>query len=390
MSTAPSGSRARRILVVFLALLCGSILATAVLEILLRLYNPFFARVKGQRIVLQVDKKITFQNTVIAGLDRDITVTRNSLGFRGPNPPADWNRHLTMFTIGGSTTQSFMVSDDKTWTAVLAGHLAPRFPSLWVNNAGLDGHTTFGHRVLLVDQIAPRRPTVVTFLVGANDVALAAPNDYDAENMRGEGLSFRSGKAFVKSLSTYSEVVALGLNFYRSFTAYQAGLLHSNIDLAKMTTLPLDPVRQQELVAATARPELLAAYRKRLGGLVQIARQAGILPVFITQPTLWGEGKDDVTGIDLAQVKLASGNGETAWHILEAYNDVTRSVCAAENVPCIDLARQLPKSRRLFYDNAHFTVEGNRETGRLVARALCGILAERFPAFVNSAAPCPE
>lgn len=378
----------RRLLASLGALSFGLFLAIILLEILLHIYNPFFARVKGNRIVLQTNKTIHFQNKIISGLDQDIVVTRNSIGFRGPNPPADFANALTLFTIGGSTTQCFMVSDEKTWTALTTAALNPSFRNLWVNNAGLDGHTTFGHRVLLSDQILPRHPKAVLFLVGANDVAVSAPNDYDSENLRGEGLNFSNPKAFMKSLSTYSEITALGLNFYRSFTAYQAGLLHSNIDITTLGLQTLSEDEQKLRVASSARPELLESYRRRLLDLVDTSKRGGAQPIFITQPTLWGSGIDDVTGVDLAHVKLAVGNGETSWRILEQYNDVTRAVCAAEKVPCIDLARLLPKSRRNFYDNAHFTTEGNRNVAAIVSTSLCPLLKERFQDY--STGPCPD
>ena len=119
-ATAPL-SRGRRIVFTLLTLGLGLLAALVVLELCLQIYNPFFARIKGNRIVLQVNKRIQFSNNIIKGLDQKIVVTRNSIGFRGPEPPPDFGERLTLMTVGGSTTQCFMVSDETTWTAVLAG-----------------------------------------------------------------------------------------------------------------------------------------------------------------------------------------------------------------------------------------------------------------------------
>ncbi len=146
---------------------------------------------------------------------------RTRSAFAGRNLPPAFESYLTLVTVGGSTTHCFFLNEGQTWTAKLAARLEASLEAFWINNAGLDGHTTYGHLVLLQDYIVPLRPKVVLFLVGANDVAATTMSSFDAENVR-DGLQFSSTKALIKSLSTYSEVVALFLNMYRSLTAYQA------------------------------------------------------------------------------------------------------------------------------------------------------------------------
>ena len=41
---------------------------------------------------------------------------------------------------------------------------------MWINNAGLDGATTYRHLILMEDYLIKLRPKVVLFLVGINDV----------------------------------------------------------------------------------------------------------------------------------------------------------------------------------------------------------------------------
>ena len=153
-------------------LFVGLVLALGLLEVLLRIYNPFQSRIKGNRIVLVTNKQYHIRNNIIPSLEPVVTVTRNSLGFRGPDPPANLADDLSIVTIGGSTTKCFFLSDDKTWTARLADLLLPSVPKLWVNNAGLDGHSTYGHLVLLEDHVRNIHPKVAIFLIhSANDVA---------------------------------------------------------------------------------------------------------------------------------------------------------------------------------------------------------------------------
>jgi lysophospholipase L1-like esterase len=365
-------------------LLFGIVLALLLLEVLLRFYNPFQARIKGNRIVLATNKTYHIKNDIIKGLDPEITVTRNSLGFRGANPPPELGKYLSVVTIGGSTTQCFFLSDDQTWTARLGHNLERSFSPLWINNAGLDGHSTHGHLVLLEDFIVPLHPKVALFLVGANDVARSSISDWDAENVK-SGIQFGSGKAFIKSLSAYSEVVSLFLNGYRSYTAYRAGLLHQQVDLKQQGYLEIPEAEQKQNFEENANTALLKGYGERLGDIVKICRNAGIEPVLVTQPLLVGFGIDDVTGVDLARTKAYGPRqtGKMYWDVVEAYNNITRQVAKENGVLVIDLANKMPKSSRYFYDFIHYTPEGAQVIADIIDRSLCPALQGKFPQYAT-------
>src|SRR5689334_23246742 len=128
--------------------------AFALLEICLRIYNPLPFRVRGDRIILPYRQSYTFHTTGTTKLDPVIHHTKNSLGFRGPEPPRDRKTRLTVLTIGGSTTECLFLSDGKTWTDQFARRLAALRSDSWVNNAGLDGQSTFGHLILVRDVVS--------------------------------------------------------------------------------------------------------------------------------------------------------------------------------------------------------------------------------------------
>src|SRR5262245_33405372 len=93
------------------------------LEVGLRFYNPFPFRVRGDHIVLPVHQSYAIRHEHAVKLDPITHVTKNSLGFRGPDPPRDWASRLTILTIGGSTTENLFLSDGKTWTDQFAWRL---------------------------------------------------------------------------------------------------------------------------------------------------------------------------------------------------------------------------------------------------------------------------
>ena len=383
-----SSSRLRSVAGKAFLILFGTIVALLLLEVLLRFYNPLQARIKGNHIVLATNKTYHIKNDIIKGLDPEITVTRNSLGFRGPNPPADMANDLTIVTIGGSTTQCFFLSEDQTWTAQLGKELENSLSHVWINNAGLDGHSTRGHIVLLEDFILALHPKVALFLVGANDVASSSVGEWDAENIK-SGLLFDSPKAFVKSLSAYSEVVALLLNGYRSYTAYKTGLIHQQIDLKRQGYLDISEAEQKASFEENASQAYLKGYDERLKKIIELCRKGGIEPVFITQPLLAGFGTDDLTGVDLGRIHAYGPRqtGKMYWDVVEAYNDVTRREGQESNVPVIDLARQMPKSSRYFYDFIHYTPEGARVIAVILDESLCPLLQKKFSSYATHQCP---
>src|SRR5215213_5859914 len=107
-------------------------------EVLLRIYNPFATSVTGDRITLHTNTEVLIKNPGgHNGLDKEALMKRNSLGFRGPEPPADFKDHLTIVAVGGSTTECLFIPEGETWPDLLQQQLQTSFNKVWVNNAGL-------------------------------------------------------------------------------------------------------------------------------------------------------------------------------------------------------------------------------------------------------------
>jgi hypothetical protein len=348
------------------------------LEIGLRIYNPFHFRLKGDKIVLPVSQKIITTNKINPKLDPLIVDTRNSLGLRGPEPPADWNDHLTVMTIGGSTTECRFLNDNKTWSYLLGEELSDSFSHCWLNNAGLDGHSTYGHIVLLNDYIKKLRPRVIIFLTGINDVETEDPTFHDKLNIRGAYPDFRH------YIFGNSEVLNLCLNLARGWRAQK-------FNNTTNTLMVLDSGRRLILSDAVVEKRLaaqapfIAAYKSRVEQLADTCLAWGILPVFVTQPNQFGPGKDPLTGTDLALFPCDLNddqlNGGLMWEILERYNDVVRGLSAEKGISVIDLARLMPKNSLYYYDMSHFTNRGAKEVAAIIGEKLEPVLDSSFRSF---------
>jgi lysophospholipase L1-like esterase len=342
------------------------LLVVVLLESLLHIYNPLPFRVHGNRIVLPIHQRYTFRNDDPGKLDPVTHHTKNSLGFRGPDPPKDFARRLTIVTIGGSTTESLLLSDGHTWTDVMARRLQRSFPDIWVNNAGLDGQSTYGHLVLLREYVDALHPRVAVFLIGVNDIGLDAGNTFDA-SLTPVPSRLRAAAAF---LTDHLELAALAQNLVRIARARNSGFGHTTqLDLRAIRRLEHDDAASAATIRKYSRA--LPAFASRVAAIVDECRRHGIEPVLITQPALYGDAIDPATGVDLSTIQtVGAANGRLWWKVLEMYNDVTRRTANERGVLLIDAARELPKDSRLFYDFMHFTNDGATRLGDIIASHL--------------------
>ncbi len=347
------------------------IFITFALEILLRIYNPIPFRIKGDKIVLPINQSYQFKNDY-ACFDSLIIHKKNSMGFRGEELPTDSANYTKIITIGGSTTECFFISDDKAWPQVMQTELRKRKRNVWVNNAGLNGHSSFGHLLLLKDVVLKYKPNYIYFLVGVNDMDRQDLNQFDNRMVLGKSVKMENNGWFKNAfltLSNHSEVANLIYNVSKAIKARNQKIFVDKIvPLNPKDTLLIPSTIQNEVLGK--QKSLLPAYRNRLLQLIQACRAQGVKPVMLTQPLLLGKGIDPITGSDLAKVKVSTDlNGQLYWEKLELYNELMRQLCREERVEMIDLANLLPKSSAYFYDPMHFTNEGSIRVGQILAES---------------------
>jgi lysophospholipase L1-like esterase len=364
-------------------ILVSLIFALTICEVALRFYNPFGFRIKGDNIILPVNKTEILHHDKSTKIDALVVHHNNSLGFKGPEAPNDFADWLTVVAVGGSTTECLEIAADKTWPHQLGVKLQQNFNKLWLNNAGFCGHSTYGHYILISNFIAKLKPKVAVFLIGINDVGVTNPKEFDTR--MSTSLNFRSMDKFLASLAYRSEVASAALNLYRYLFPKSVQAIGQRdmgeLDLTSLPTLELSAAERAEIVRTHAE-KYVPAFEVRLRRLLKVTRENGIIPVLLTQPVVYGQGRDEATGVDLGKIVVANGmNGEVGWQVLELYNDVTRRVGAEAGVLVIDEAREMPKDSRLFYDLMHFSNAGAEKFAGIAAQGLSPYLAGKFSSF---------
>ncbi|HMO31572.1 MAG TPA: SGNH/GDSL hydrolase family protein [Lacibacter sp.] len=355
------------------ALLFGLLAALLLCELVLRIYNPVMRFNRQGSLIWPAQQEAVFHNKWIGQLDEKIHYSRNALGFRGPLPTDSINRLCSVICIGGSTTECRFLSDADTWPYLLGQHLQKTVPRSWVNNAGMDGHSTFGHQLLVREYIVRLRPRFVLLLTGVNDVETERPESFDL--LQENKLHTGSPGQLIKSLLQKTATGATLFQLYSIRLAYRKGLIHKEVNPSALPDTLLSPAYRQEQVAR--QQAFLPGYRQRLQVITNLCREQGITPILLTQPSLYGAVQDR-NGNDL-RLKYLPGftpvrNNLLQEQILEQYNDVVRSF--AGSVPVVDLARLLPKDPGLFYDFIHFNKQGAAAVAAILAKELAPVLQE--------------
>lgn len=356
-------------------LLFGLLAGLLLTEGALRVYNPIPLTLRGQRFFLPKNKvEVRRHPYGDPRYEAQIHASTNSLGFRGPERLEDRAGVTEIVAVGGSTTECHFVSNDKIWTKLLADGLAAQGLSVWLNNAGLDGNSTFGHRLLLEQHILPLRPDVVLFLIGVNDVGRGDLNVSDAGTRR----------ALRDMVIERSELLSTMQALFRSVRAKEQGLSYfANFDITKSERLEMSDEEITTVLAEHGGP-FLEGYERRVRELLALTRGAGIEPILITQPSLYGDYVDPTTGVEVGAAKILDEwsrhrhtNAKAHDLVLERYNDVVRRVGPELGVAVVDLAAKLPKDSALYVDWVHYSVAGNAKVAEILAAELGPILAAR-------------
>jgi len=306
----------------------------------------------------------------------------NEIGLRGPSFPRDAGTYK-IITIGGSTTECAVLDDSEEWPHLLMERLTEnggQFP-VWVGNAGISGHNTVDHLVLLQTLPILRRVDALIFLVGVNDLGatLAFEGGSSQADLEREAERFRES------------ILAEGVPHYR-FPLYKHSRLFRlswEAEIALVRKIRLE-TRQQDWMGglsnlrklrASSRilpiPSLqtgLTEYHERL---IRLEDQCKILRVrclFVTQPTFW---RNDLTPAEQNLLWWGSIGrwGEQKGYVstaelaggMNAYNQALLNTCQKYGLECYDLASVAPKSTSVFYDDQHFNEQGAKFVAQHVA-----------------------
>jgi len=299
----------------------------------------------------------------------------NALGLRTraalPLSKPDGMRRVVF--LGGSTTECLFVDDAEAWPALVGRMLEERAGGRYRVedvNAGMSGHTTRDHLATLSQYLIPLQPDLIVLMAGVNDLWLQVyTSDYSPLRLDSRStLSVDSvlpwhyplnashvARALIWSGRRWRGTDQIGNPIQDSSGKYIAQLR------ARRQSLPY-----RSLPAQSRRP--MPEFEQNMRSLIGISRAHGIPMVLVTQHWLLSRSMS-------AQDKAMLWSQARSYRfyegeeddLLDRFNDVTRNLAEQYALHLVDLARDLPKDRRLFYDDQHVNVYGAKLYAQRVA-----------------------
>lgn len=276
----------------------------------------------------------------------------NSLGFRGPEPVPGKVRVLT---FGASETFGLYESPGKEYPRQLEQALQRHgMPDAEVVNVALPG-LRVGHAEYLARAIRELQPTwVVIYPTPANyieaDAPYCGPNVARSRAIPEPVFQLRlAGKMGEQAKQVVPPAVTLAVR-------------RLSIRMAERHLTPLDQLPQTTL----------DRYRSDVDCTVRTAEALGVKVALATHATAFGPDLQPGDGRMLSTWRSFYPELREAGFLdmERRANESLRTLAAQRGLPLIDAAARIPGGRQTFADFVHFTDEGARQMGDLVAAVI--------------------
>ena len=310
----------------------------------------------------------------ITGIHQDSEVSFDELGARSISNYKDASHKMIVF--GGSTAACFALTQEKAWPALIEKKLGDEY---WIGNFGRPGNNS-SHHVLqfkhMLEKPELKDTKTVLVMQGVNDLVA-----YLISSDRYLNLPELKLKKFA-----FQHIPDDHLSWHRRLTLFKlAARAKKNItfyfkhkDHLTKTVLDIIALRKESKIIEEL-PDLtagLALYEANIRAMIQLAKEKNVRLVFVTQATMWKPNLEP----QYEELMLTSGfeNNEAFYSTtalyggMEKFNQLLKTICAQNNIPCIDL--QLPKTTESFYDDFHFNESGAELTAEQITKELKQIL----------------
>ncbi len=335
-----------------ISIIIGILLAIFIIEIFLRIifYNDDWFETKKINVLRNFEYKY-FLNDLYKTKKEYVVYKRDNFGLRDDCK----NKDIDILTIGGSTTdQRYIDFEDTFQNIIQKNHFIETNDKICVSNAGIDGHSTYGHIYSFkkwFPLISELKPKYIMLYVGINDADLSRihSSNYGYDEKITEGF-----EGFKKNLYLYELLKPIQYFFEKNQAPAYGGHNRSNkfdsyifIELGEKTP-ELAKINKQN-------------FQNRLNQIIQNIKEMGSIPICITQPHRYTKIEN---GLKLS-VPFKIGNdlrGIDYDYALQKINQSIHQICGQF---VIDLYSE-NFNEDDFYDGVHTTPKGSKKIGDLI------------------------
>jgi GDSL-like Lipase/Acylhydrolase family len=314
----------------------------------------------------------------------------NSMGVRGREWSDDRASEYRVLCLGGSTTESLLNDQNRTWTTLLEHKLEPLVPGYdtWVGNIGKAGLAS-AHHVVQLKHLDIYDPNFIVALVGSSDLMSYLKQSGDASDSRiaadvertleEEAFAIVPDRPLFDPLGSWykrTRIWRLGSELSQ-FISHQSQFQdREGLSLKRWRAMRAAGKRSNVLPSLES---ALDRYGHNLKEMVKLAGSFGAPILLMTQPSIWRPGLSDAEKGQLwmggvGDFREVPGSlyyePEALERGMDAYNQRLLEVCRETSTPCLDLAKAVPKSADYFYDDEHFTDRGQELVANRVAETI--------------------
>lgn len=280
---------------------------------------------------------------------------------------------LSVIFQGGSTTEIVFVDPEQRFP-YLVGRLLEQRTGKKINslNAGVSGAYTLDIINSLNNKLAAYRPTFVVLMEDINDLnKLLYNNSSYYGQVRStieqiEGKTFRRNRSMLNSSLAFGDAV-LGQIVPHLYSrllgagAWMLGLQEQNDEFAAVRN------QKHDIDVRAIREN----FRRNLSLYVVTARQYGITPVLMTQPSRFYDDSPEWQAYISKKIEAKTHVPFAVYRELHrSLNEVTREVGRGTGVTIIDLERRIPPRSEFIHDVVHFNSNGSRLAAKIITDEL--------------------
>ena len=314
--------------------------------------------IETQDLNIVRDSHLKFEiDTLYPGYGKVSTYSRDQYGLRQLCPIG---ATIDILTIGGSTTDQRFISDELTWQSHLQNEISHYLnKNICVSNAGVDGHSTFGHLAsfrIWFPKIPILKPKLVLLYLGINDAGFRFTPlvDFDLKNNLNHETHIQ---ALLRERSALYRLLKQLRDFLKSdpkpsFTEHKGGQFRLDA---------YDAYRLTDGANGLAVDNALA-FSKRLDQILTDINDMGSTPVCISQPNLHAIQKDGkLAGVHSAFIfDGVTYNGLDYDQSIKLLNKAMAQRCVSKGGFYIDMASH-EFSFTDFYDLVHMNPTGTKK-----------------------------
>ncbi len=369
------------------------LIALIAAEIVLRLFAPVpVEAATGEPIARHVEVRQT-----IPGVKPLIVYEQNGYGLRSQSMYTHGKPDgtLRVLCIGASTTDQAVQETADTWCGQLETRLKADYSDRQINietaSFGRGGLTTAQLAEWARRELRGFEPDVVVVLMGVNDLTWRGEPDKEllrerpAQPAAQRKLSLAGRCAHTFQLCQRAAIVkqrvqmAIGRSTGRLLEWHSANLPRLR-EAYRSYPLVQNPERS---------PADLQSFERAMDEVVQAIQAAGANAVLLGQPTLW---KADLSPEERAVLWFPVRHGgdyvraDPGWlqQEMHKYNESVRAVARRDHAAYLDLEPLIPKRLDMFFDDCHFTDEGNRVLAEAILPTVERELDRRLNATASS------